>query len=139
MKRSLLVAGLVVVFAATAQAQVPKSASASKPHKYKRSLPAALVKEAKITEPQAADAALKAVPGASIDKMELEKENGALIYSYDLKTKGKSGVDEVHVDAITGAVVSNVHETKAQEKAEAAKEKADKKAATKKPPTNKKP
>ena len=29
--------------------------------------------------------------------MELEKENGKLIYSYDIKTEGKSGIDEVQV------------------------------------------
>ena len=135
MKRTLLVAALIAAVASTAQAQAPKSAAASKPHKYKKTMPKALVKEAKITEPQAADAAMKAVPGATIDRMELEKENGALIYSYDLKTKGKPGLDEVHVDATTGAVVSNVHETKADE----AKEKAERKAVTRKPPATKKP
>ena len=56
---------------------------------------------------------------------ELERENGKLLYSYDITTKGKTGVDEVQVDAITGAVLSNKHETPAMEKAEA---KADAKA-----------
>jgi uncharacterized membrane protein YkoI len=136
-KRTLLIAGLALAIAGTAQAQAPKSAAASKPHKYKKVMPKALVKEARITEPQAADVAMKAVPGATIDRMELEKENGTLIYSYDLKTKGKEGVDEVHVDATSGVVVSNVHETAAQEKAERKSE--GKKPSGKKPPTNKKP
>lgn len=106
---------------------------------YPRDLPAALVKEAKIPEPAAARAALKAVPGARIEKMELEKEDRQFIYSYDLKTPGKAGIDEVHVDAMTGAVVSKVHESPAEEKAEAAKERQERKDAkkpvAKKPPT----
>ena len=69
--------------------------------------------------------------------MELEKEDGQFIYSYDLKTAGKPGIDEVHVDAMTGAVVSNAHETPAEEKAEAKKEKAERKDARK--PVAKKP
>ena len=143
MKRQLLLATFVL-FAATAGAQAPKSAAANKPHKqadakpkYKRAMPAALVKEAKVTEPQAAEIALKAVAGSKIEKMELEKEAGQFFYSYDLKTAGKSGVDEVHVDAMTGAIVSTVHETPAEEKAEVKKERAERKDAKK--PVAKKP
>ena len=134
MKRSILVAAAALIVAATAGAQASKSATDSKPPKYKKHLPKTLVKEAKITETQAADAALKAVPGAAIDNMSLEKEkDGKLMYAYDLKTKGKAGYDEVHIDAMTGTVVSTSHETKAEEKAE-------KKAPAKKPPVaNKKP
>lgn len=44
------------------------------------------------------------VPGR-IAKAELEKEDGALIYSFDIKVVGKAGVTEVHVDAKTGAVL----------------------------------
>jgi len=40
-----------------------------------------------------------------------------LLYSYDIATKGKSGIDEVQVDAITGAVIGDVvHENAAKEK-----------------------
>ena len=35
----------------------------------------------------------------------MERENGKLIYSYDIKTAGKSGIDEVHVSAITGKII----------------------------------
>ena len=141
MKRSILVAGLGVALATTAHAQSTKTAASSKPHEYPKDLPATLVKQAKITEAQAAAIALKSIPGSTIDKMELEKEDGKFIYSYDLKTAGKSGIDEVHVDAMTGAVVGKVHETPADEKAEAAKEKAEqaKKPAAKKPPALAKP
>ena len=44
------------------------------------------------------------VPGR-IAKAELEKEDGALIYSFDIKVAGKGGVTEVHVDANTGTVL----------------------------------
>jgi uncharacterized membrane protein YkoI len=144
MKRTILIAGLALAFAATAQGQATKSTAAAKPAAkpagYSKDLPAALVKRAKVTEPQAAAIALKALPGSTIDKMELEEEDGKFIYSYDLKTAGKTGIDEVHVDAMTGAVLGKVHETPADEKKEAAKEKTEgkkpvAKPAAKKPPT----
>jgi uncharacterized membrane protein YkoI len=128
-------AAAITIAPVAAQSQAAPSAvskTASKP-KYKRDLPAKLVKEAKISEAVAAEAALKAVPGGKISSVELEKEDGKFIYSYDIKAKGKSGIDEVHVDAMTGAVISNVHETPKDEKAEAAKEAKEKAAKPKKP------
>jgi len=54
--------------------------------------------------------AMKRVPGGRITKGELEEEDGRLIYSFDITTAGKSGEDEVHVDATTGEVVKVEHE-----------------------------
>ena len=108
-----------------------KSASTPAAGKYKRDLPAKLVKEAKISEEAAAATALKAVPNGKISSVELEKEDGKFIYSYDVKIPGKSGVEEVHVDAMTGELVSNVHESPADEKTEKAKEAKEAKAAAK--------
>jgi uncharacterized membrane protein YkoI len=125
-----LAATLVVAPAVQAQTQTPAATTAAAKPTYKRDLPAKLVKEAKITEVVAAEAALKAVPGGLILAMELEKEDGKFIYSYDVKTPGKSGIDEVHIDAMTGAVVNNVHETPADEKTEAAKDAKEATAAT---------
>src|SRR5581483_901476 len=96
---------------------------------YKKELPAALVKKARITEDVAAKAALARVPKGEIQTVELEEEKGKLIYSYDIKVPGKSGIDEVGVSAMTGKVVAYSHETPADEKKEAA---ADAKAAAKK-------
>src|SRR5690242_1919057 len=76
-----------------------------------------LRKEARITMQQARATALKEVPG-KIKESELERENGQLVYSFDIRTK--AGIKEVQVDAITGKVVSVETESKAQE----AKEKA---------------
>jgi len=101
---------------------------------YKRQIPDSLVKAAKITEAAAAETAQKRVPKATIASVELERENGRLIYSYEMTTKGKSGVDEVNVDAVTGKIISVAHESPVTEKKEAAAEaKAAKKGAPKKP------
>jgi uncharacterized membrane protein YkoI len=97
---------------------------------YKKDIPDSLSKQAKITEDAAAAVAQKRVPKGKIEGVELERENGKLMYSYDLKTTGKSGIDEVNVDALTGKIIAFEHESPAAEKKEAA---ADAKAAAKKP------
>src|SRR5437899_5045831 len=83
---------------------------------YKKELPDSLLKQAKVTEEVAAKAALARVPKGQIQTVELEKEKGRLIYSYDIKVTGKSGIDEVAVSATTGKVVAYSHETPADEK-----------------------
>jgi len=88
---------------------------------------AALMREAKVTKAAATATALAQVPGAKVSASEIERENGKLIYSFDLKVKGKSGIDEINVDAITGAVVARSHEGAKTEKKEAAQEAKEKK------------
>jgi len=119
----------VVAGAANLTAQQPS---------YKRDLPDSLVKQAKVTEAAAIAVAKKALPKGEIASLELEREGGRLIYSMDVKTAGKSGIDEVNVDAKTGKMVGKVqHESAKTEAAEAKAEKADSKKAgsprTKKP------
>jgi uncharacterized membrane protein YkoI len=96
------------------------SAQATKPAARKGTASqAALRKEAKIAERDARKTALAAVPGGRVQSHELERENGKLIYSYDIKVAGKRGVEEVNVDAMTGEVVAHEHEdarTEAKEK-----------------------
>jgi Peptidase propeptide and YPEB domain len=89
----------------------------------------ALRKEAKVTEADARKIALAAVPNGKVQSHELERENGKLIYSYDIKVAGKPGVEEVNVDAVTGEIVAHEHE---DAKAEGKEKKAEAKA-TKKP------
>lgn len=96
---------------------------------YKKNAPDSLVKQAKVAESDAAATASARVPKGVIQSVELEKEKGKLIYSYDIKTAGKSGIDEVNVDATTGKIIAFVHESPAAERKEAA---ADAKAARKK-------
>jgi hypothetical protein len=104
---------------------VSAHAQAAKPKKVVET-EAQLQKEAKMTMADARALALKTVPNATIQAGEIEREGGKLIYSFDMKTPGKSGIDEVNIDAMTSKVISKAHETPKDEKAEA---KADAKAA----------
>jgi hypothetical protein len=97
---------------------------------YKKELPDALTKVAKVTESVAAATAQGRVPTGKIQGVELEREKDRLIYSYDIKTAGKSGIDEVHVDAMTGKIISFAHESPAAEKKQAADDAKAAKAAT---------
>jgi uncharacterized membrane protein YkoI len=93
---------------------------------------AALQKEAKISEATARATALGQVPNGTVKSSELERENGKLIYSFDITVPGKTGIDEVNVNAIDGSVIAKQHETPKMEKKEAALEAKEKKAAPKK-------
>lgn len=82
-----------------------------------------LLKRAKITADSAVAVAKARLPKATINSAEIEEEDGKLIYSFDMKTTGRSGIDEVNVDALTGKLVGRVqHESAADEKKEAADE-----------------
>lgn len=86
-----------------------------------------LLKRAKISGDSAAAIAKAKLPKATIRSAEIEEEDGKLIFSFDMKTAGKSGIDEVNVDALTGKMVGKVqHESAADEKKEAADEAAKK-------------
>ena len=115
---ALILAGALLVVGAKADAQKSKPAANSQ---------AALRHEAKIAEADARKTALAAVPGGRVQSHELEREKGKLIYSYDIKVAGKSGIEEVNVDAITGAIVAHEHEGAAAEAKERKAEAKDKK------------
>jgi len=112
MQRSLGIAAAFVVFGA--------SSAAAQSTTYKRDIPDSLAKEAKVTESAAAAAAQKRVPKGTIQAVELEREGGRLLYSYELKVPGKTGIDEVNVDAKTGKSLRTEHESPAKERMEAA-------------------
>jgi hypothetical protein len=71
---------------------------------------------------KAALASLKDSSKATVKESELESEHGCLVYSFDIAVEGKSGVEEIQVDAGTGKVLSTVHEGPKAEAAEKAKE-----------------
>jgi uncharacterized membrane protein YkoI len=120
-RHALTAFALLTLAAATASAQKPT---------YARDVPPALAKRTRVKESDAAAVARKLVPGAAISALELEREGGKLIYSFDMKTPGKDGIDEVNIDAVTGKQVGKVgHESGADEANEAA---AEKKSAPKK-------
>ncbi|HEV3420710.1 MAG TPA: PepSY domain-containing protein [Candidatus Acidoferrum sp.] len=102
-----LVAGFLVVglcVSAGAQTQTPK----------KSKIPAALKKDAKISVEDARATALKKVPGEILEE-ELEKENGKLVYSFDIRVTGQKDITEVQVSAIDGSIVSVEKENAASE------------------------
>ena len=70
---------------------------------------------------------MKEVPNGTVKSSELEREHGKLIYSFDITVPGKTGIDEVNVNAIDGSVVAKAHESPKTEKKEAAKEAKEKK------------
>ena len=118
---TLFAAMLMLGAAASASAQAAKATT-----KKEATSQAALRKEAKIAEADARKTALAAVPGGKVQSHELEREKGKLIYSYDIKVAGKSGIEEVNIDAMTGEIVAHEHEdakTEAKEKKAEAKEK----------------
>ena len=123
--------GVAGAQASTVAKSAVKTGTVAKRHRAmrKEESQSALQKEAKISEETARATALKEVPNGTVKSSELERENGKLIYSYDITVPGKSGVEEVNVNAKTGAVVGKSHESPKTEKKEAvqeAKEKAKK-------------
>ncbi len=138
-KASLLVFALAAVaVGAAAQGQPakptpkPAPAAATQPpkptnqmamhtatHKVHESSPG-LLKQAKITPDAAEQTALGAVPGGMVSARMITKEKTNLVYVFNIKTSGKEGYDRVTVDAMTGALGSNTHQSGSAKKAPAA-------------------
>jgi hypothetical protein len=78
-----------------------------------------LAAETKIDAATARRTALARVPQGRIVQEEIEREDGKLVYSFDMKKGTEPGIEEVRVDALDGSVVSVEHEGRAQEAAEA--------------------
>ena len=106
---------LALALPASAFAQAPAK-PAAKPKVESQS---ELAKQAKISLEAATAVAIKEVPGGTVSSHELEREDGKLIYSFDIKLAGKSGIEEVAVDAMSGAMIGHAHESPADEKKEA--------------------
>ena len=58
---------------------------------------------AKVTHEQASEAALAALPGATVQDTDLEEEDGYLVYEVDLVMNGQE--HDAYVDAGSGAVL----------------------------------
>ena len=132
MKKShlLTIAAAAFLIVPVAGAQAAKAASKDKAKSEKtapKETEAQLKAAAKISEAEATKTALAKVPKGTVKSMEIERENGKLIYSFDIATKGKSGIDEVQVDAITGAIVGKVEHEDAKAEAKEAKAEAKEK------------
>lgn len=85
-----------------------------------------LLKQARVTKHQAKRIALARVKHGTIKSAELEKENGMLIWSFDVVQPGRKDITEVWVDATTGKITAVDVETPIGEKKEAAEDKAKK-------------
>ena len=114
MKQIILAIALSVPFAAAA-ADLNCSIKAKK-----TATKAQMSTMAKVKEEAAKKAAIDKVnaKGSTVSKGGLEVEEGCLVYTYDIKVPGKSGVEEVFVDAGTGAVLKVEHESAVKEAAE---------------------
>lgn len=116
--------------ASTVSKSTVKTGTVAKRHSRvkKEESQATLLKEAKVSEATARATALKEVPNGTVKSSEIERENGKLIYSFDITVPGKTGIDEVNVNAIDGSVVARSHEGGKAEKKEKAEEAKEKKA-----------
>ena len=88
---------------------------------------AALKAQATISQVEAAKTALAKVPKGKIKTAELEKENGKLVWSFDISMPKSKNITEVQVNAKTGKIVSVEVETPEQQAAEAVADKKEKK------------
>jgi uncharacterized membrane protein YkoI len=112
MKRFLLMATLVLLLPVAATATT--STSTSTKHSKSTTHPKVSLEAAQAT-------AQAKVPEGKMTSHELEKEHGKLIYSFEFKVPGESGVREVHVDAMTGKVINIAQESGKTEKHEESK------------------
>jgi|SRR6516165_4503262 hypothetical protein len=87
---------------------------------------AELLEQARVTKNDAKRIALDKVKRGTIKCVELEKENGELIWSVDIARPFKKGFTDVWIDATTGKITSVTIETALEEKKEVAEEKAKK-------------
>src|SRR6266481_561397 len=85
-----------------------------------------LLKQARVTKHQAKKIALARVKRGAIKRVELEKENGVLIWSVDIAQPPKKDLTDVWVDATTGKITAVEVETPIIEKEEVAEHKAKK-------------
>jgi hypothetical protein len=102
--------------------------AAAQTRDYRRDVPPKLAAQAKISEERALQTARLKFPQARIVALELEQEHGELLYSIDLQVPGADGVDELHISAVDGRVLSQEHESSKMEREESKTEKKERKA-----------
>ena len=114
-KITALALGLTLVFPA-----IPALAAwQCSVHPPKGASDARLMSMARIPKARAEQTALERFGRrAKVSSAELEAERGCLIWSFDVKVHGRSGVQEVNVDAGNGKVLEVHHETPGQEASE---------------------
>ncbi len=81
--------------------------------------PSSLMNEAKVSEASARATALAKAPNGTVQSFELERENGLLVWSFDIARPRTKNIIEVQVDAISGKIASVKTETPAAQAKEA--------------------
>ncbi len=104
-----------IVLAALALAAIPslawgQGAPRSTAPAYQREVPARLLRQAKVSEDSALKVASARIPGGKVQALELENENGKLIWSWEFTLAGRPGVYECNVNALDGSIVGVEHE-----------------------------
>ena len=126
MKEFLLTASIVIFAAAAAVLAESKAGKPCSVRPEKGTPGSELAGMARVTEENARKAALASLGEgvkAEVKESELEVEKGCLIFSFDIRVAGRSGIQEIQVDAGDGKVLSSEHETDKKEAAEKPKEK----------------
>jgi len=101
---------IVTLVSIVAAALTVSSAAAQQPShpSYRREVPARLLRQTKVSEDSALKVAQARIPSGTVQALELENENGHLIWSFEFKVGTLAGIYEVNVDALTGALVGKV-------------------------------
>ena len=81
--------------------------------------------KAKISRADAEKTALAKFPGGTIKEGEIEDEDGKLIWSFDIKTAASDKLEEVEIDAATGAILTKADGKEEDQDKEQGKEEDD--------------
>ena len=113
MQRSLCIAVAAMTLAAAGSSMAAEPSQAS------------LMSQVKVSKAAAEQVALAKVPSGTVKSSELEREHGALVWSFDIATPASRDIHEILVDAKTGKIAyTELESPKAQAK-EAAADKAE--------------
>ena len=82
-----------------------------------------LMKQAKITKGKAEQIALAKVSHGIVKSVEIEKEKGRIVWSFDIARPGTRDITEILVDAKTGKIISTQTEAPRDQAKEAAADK----------------
>jgi uncharacterized membrane protein YkoI len=102
----LITIGLTLALMAT-QATAPQTVHADK---------------SALTRAEAEQIAHSRVTEGVIKSAELEREHGKQVWSFDIARPGQTNLTELHIDALTGAVVSTTEESPKDEASESRSE-----------------
>lgn len=120
MKSLTALAAIAISSALTAGAAPAQTAQTATPP-MKEEKPG-LLAQATVTPDAARKLALAQVANGRIAEQEIEMERGRLAYSFDIKVPRRSGIEEVLIDAKSGALIAHEHEGPKAEAAERARE-----------------